>query len=79
MRLQDVADVEDSVQDVRNAGFADGKPAVMLIVFKQPQANIIDTVDHIRDGAAVAGGIGSPGDSYDGHGGPDDDHSRLGS
>jgi multidrug efflux pump len=48
VRLQDVADVEDSVQDVRAAGFADGKPAVMLIIFKQPQANIIDTVDRIR-------------------------------
>ncbi|HUD47767.1 MAG TPA: multidrug efflux RND transporter permease subunit [Candidatus Baltobacteraceae bacterium] len=48
VRLQDVADVEDSVQDVRNAGFADGKPAVLLVVFKQPQANIMETVDHIR-------------------------------
>jgi multidrug efflux pump len=48
VRLQDVADVEDSVQDVRNAGFADGDPAVLLVVFKQPQANIIDTVDRIR-------------------------------
>ncbi|HEY3915346.1 MAG TPA: multidrug efflux RND transporter permease subunit [Verrucomicrobiae bacterium] len=49
VRLQDVADVEDSVQDVRNAGFADGKPSVVLVVFKQPQANIIDTVDRIRE------------------------------
>ncbi len=49
VQLQDVADVVDSVQDVRAAGFADGKPAVMLIVFKQPQANIIDTVDRIRE------------------------------
>jgi multidrug efflux pump len=48
VRLQDVADVEDSVQDLRNAGFADAKPSVMLIVFKQPQANIIDTVDRVR-------------------------------
>jgi multidrug efflux pump len=48
VQLQDVADVVDSVQDVRNAGFADGKPAVMLIIFKQPQANIIDTVDRVR-------------------------------
>jgi len=48
IQLQDVADVIDSVQDVRAAGFADGKPAVMLIVFKQPQANIIDTVERIR-------------------------------
>ncbi len=49
IRLEDVAEVEDSVQDVRNSGFADGKPAVLLIVFKQPQANIIDTVDRIRE------------------------------
>ncbi|HEX3716422.1 MAG TPA: multidrug efflux RND transporter permease subunit [Verrucomicrobiae bacterium] len=48
VRLQDVADVQDSVQDVRNAGFADGKPSVVLVVFKQPQANIMDTVDRIR-------------------------------
>jgi multidrug efflux pump len=48
VRLEDVADVQDSVQDVRAAGFGDGKPCVMLVVFKQPQANIIDTVDHIR-------------------------------
>jgi multidrug efflux pump len=48
VQLQDVAAVQDAVQDVRAAGFADGKPAVMLIVFKQPQANIIDTVERIR-------------------------------
>jgi multidrug efflux pump len=48
VQLQDVADVEDSVQDVRAAGFGDGKPAVMLIIFKQAQANIIDTVDRVR-------------------------------
>jgi multidrug efflux pump len=48
VRMQDVADVEDSVQDLRNAGFADGKPAVLLIIFKQPQANIIDTVERVR-------------------------------
>jgi multidrug efflux pump len=48
VQLQDLADVEDSVQDVRAAGFGDGRPAVMLIIFKQPQANIIDTVDRIR-------------------------------
>jgi len=48
IRLQDVAEVQDSVQDVRAAGFGDGKPSVMLMVFKQPQANIIDTVERIR-------------------------------
>src|SRR4029077_17700372 len=38
----------DSVEDVRNAGSANGKPAVILIVFKQPGANIIETVDRVN-------------------------------
>ncbi len=38
----------DSVEDLRNAGSADGKPAVVVILFKQPNANIIETVDRIR-------------------------------
>ncbi len=45
---QDVADVVDSVQDVRNAGLHNGRPAVMLIVNRQPGANIIETVDRIH-------------------------------
>ena len=49
LRLKDVADVEDSVQDVRNLGLADGKPAVLVIVFRQPGANIISTVDEVRN------------------------------
>ena len=49
LRLKDFADVEDSVQDVRNLGLADGKPAVLVIVFRQPGANIISTVDEVRD------------------------------
>ena len=48
VRLRDVAQVVDSVEDIRNAGYADGKPAVLLIVFRQPEANIIDTVDSVR-------------------------------
>ena len=48
LRLQDVADVTDSVQDVRNAGLSNGKPAVLLILNKAPGANIIATVDTIR-------------------------------
>ena len=43
--LKNVADVEDFVQDIRNIGLADGKPAVVVIVFRQPGANIITTVD----------------------------------
>jgi multidrug efflux pump len=48
VRLSDVADVQDSLQDIRNAGNANGKPAVMMIVFRQPGANIIATVDRVR-------------------------------
>jgi multidrug efflux pump len=48
VHLSDVADVVDSVQNVRAAGYLNGKRAVTLIVFRQPGANIIDTVDRIR-------------------------------
>jgi multidrug efflux pump len=48
VRLADVADVVDSVQDVRTSGYMDGKPSVTMIIFRQPGANIIDTVDHVR-------------------------------
>ncbi len=49
VRLGDVADVQDSVEDIHNVGLANGKPAVLIIVFRQPGANIIDTVDRIRE------------------------------
>ena len=39
VRLSDVAEVEDSVEDLRNAGLANGKPAVLIIVYRQPAAN----------------------------------------
>ncbi|MCU1222299.1 MAG: acriflavin resistance protein [Edaphobacter sp.] len=48
VRLSDVADVVDSTQNLRAAGYLNGKRAVMLIVFRQPGANIIDTVSRIR-------------------------------
>ncbi|WP_022982278.1 efflux RND transporter permease subunit [Ideonella sp. B508-1] len=48
MRLRDVAQVTDSVQDVRNYGMSNGKPAVLLILNKAPGSNIIQTVDQIR-------------------------------
>jgi multidrug efflux pump len=48
VRLSDVADVLDSVQNVRTGGYLNGKRAVTLQVFRQPGANIIDTVDRIR-------------------------------
>jgi multidrug efflux pump len=47
LRLSDIATVTDSVEDVRTIGIANNQPAVLLIVFRQPGANIIDTVDRI--------------------------------
>src|SRR5690606_13246025 len=48
VRLSDVADVSDSVQDVRNAGSVNGRPAVVMAVFRQSGANLIETVDQIK-------------------------------
>jgi hydrophobe/amphiphile efflux-1 (HAE1) family protein len=49
VRLGDVGTVADSVVDVRNIGLSGGKPAVLIIVFRQPGANIIATVDRVRE------------------------------
>jgi multidrug efflux pump len=49
VRLSDVADVVDSTQNLRTAGYLDGTRAVFLIIFRQPGANIIQTVDRIHD------------------------------
>jgi multidrug efflux pump len=49
VRLGDVADVQDSVEDIRNAGSSNGKRAVLLVIFRQPGANIISTVDNVRE------------------------------
>ncbi len=46
--LSDFATVDDSVSDVRNLGIANGKPSVLVYIFRQPQANIIDTVDRVK-------------------------------
>jgi multidrug efflux pump len=46
--LSDIANVEDSVENIRNSGFVDGKQSVSLILFRQPGANIIDTVENIK-------------------------------
>jgi len=48
VRLSDMADVQDSVENLRNAGLSQGKPAVLVILFRQPGANIIDTVDGVK-------------------------------
>ncbi len=48
VRLSDVAQVIDSTQNIRNGGYLNGKPSIALIIFRQPGANIIQTVDRIR-------------------------------
>ncbi len=48
IKLSDVANVQDSTENIRAAGFVNGKPSVLIIIFRQPGANIIETVDRIR-------------------------------
>jgi multidrug efflux pump len=48
VRLGDVGEVTDSIADVRNLGLINGKPGIILPIFRQPGANIIDTVDRVR-------------------------------
>ena len=48
VRLADIGSVTDSVEDVRNAGFINGGTGIILVVFRQPGANMIETVDRVR-------------------------------
>jgi multidrug efflux pump len=48
VRVSDVGQAVDSVEDLRNSGYANGKPSVLVIIYRQPGANIIGTVDRIR-------------------------------
>jgi multidrug efflux pump len=48
VQLSDVASVTDSVEDVRNLGLSNGQPSVLVILFRQPGANIIDTIDSVK-------------------------------
>src|SRR4029453_18699387 len=49
VRIRDVGTAEDSIEDIRTAGYVNGKPAVMVIIFREPGANIIKTVDAVRN------------------------------
>jgi multidrug efflux pump len=48
VRLSDVANVTDSLEDVHNAGFINGGPGIVLVIFRQPGANMIETVDRVK-------------------------------
>jgi multidrug efflux pump len=48
IKLSDIANVQDSVENIRSAGLANGRPCALVIVFREPGANIIDTVDSVR-------------------------------
>jgi multidrug efflux pump len=48
IRLSDIGEVTDGVENLRNAGLANGKPAVLIILYRQPGANIISTVDLVK-------------------------------
>ncbi|MBO0862437.1 MAG: efflux RND transporter permease subunit, partial [Chloracidobacterium sp.] len=48
VRLSDLGEVTDSVENLRAGGLANGKPAILIIIFRQPGANIIETVDNVR-------------------------------
>ncbi|HLX16690.1 MAG TPA: efflux RND transporter permease subunit, partial [Bradyrhizobium sp.] len=48
VHLSDVGDVTDSVENLRNAGLANGRPAILIVLYRQPGANIISTVDLVK-------------------------------
>jgi multidrug efflux pump len=48
VQISDLGYAVDSVEDLRNAGYANGQPSVLVIIFRQPGANIIDTVNRVR-------------------------------
>ena len=79
VRLSDIANVQDGVENIRTAGFLNGKPSVPLIILRQPGANIIETVDRIK--AALPSLKASIPAAIELRRGarPHDDHSRVGS
>ena len=48
VRLADVADVSNGAQNIRTAGYLNGTPSITIMIFRQPGANIIDTVDRVK-------------------------------
>ncbi len=77
VRLTDVATVTDSVENLRNQGLANGKPSVIAILYRQPGANIIDTVDRVKAELPQLRGVDPARDRRDAGGGPLDDDPHV--
>ena len=78
VHLSDVADVQDSAQNIRTAGYLNGIPSVTVIIFRQPGANIIETDNRIRAQLPFLAGGDAPGHQDHHCSGPHHDHPRLG-
>ena len=77
VHLSDLAEIDNSVEDLRNEGLSNGQPSVLVILFRQPGANIIDTVDRVKAELPRApGGHAERCEDHD-RDRPQPDHSRL--
>ena len=77
VRLADVAEVLDSVENVRNVGLANGEAAVLVILYRQPGANIIETVDRVTRAHPGAQGLHPHRHRHQGGDGPHRHHPLL--
>ena len=77
VKISDFADVQDSVENIRAAGYVNGKPGILLIIFRQPGANIIDTVDRIRESIPSLEGLHSGRHGFHHHARPYHHHSGV--
>ena len=78
LRIRDIGQAVTGPEDAKQAAWANGKRGVFLVVFKQPGANVIDTVDKIKATAAAAGRGDPAGDQDRHHQRPHPDHPRRG-
>ena len=77
VQLKDLGEVVDSVEDVRTEGLLNGKTAVMVVIFRSPGANIIETVDRIRDLLPQLAAVHPPGHQHLRHRGPQPPHPQF--
>ena len=78
VRVRDIGRAIDGPENRLLAGWQNGKRGILLIIFKQPGANVIETVQRIKTGVAAAGSVDTAFDPRQHHHGPHSDHPRLG-